>query len=209
MVNELASLFSLDKTHIQPAAAVLARAFQSYPLLKYYFPDSSRSSRVNHYMCAISLHFGAYFGEVYASSPNLESIAAWLPSKHYPMSAWSVLRAVPLSDLFGFAASGGIKMRAMGRYVDNLHKRLAPFDHWYLSLLGTDPQFQGKGYASKLVRPMLRRADLEKLPCYLETNLEANVSIYCHFGFRVLEESVIPDTAIKNWAMIRDVGGSA
>ncbi len=164
---------------------------------------------MNRYMCSISLHFGVHFGEVYASSPNLESIAAWLPSKYYPFSIWNMLRAVPLSDLFGIASSGAIKMRAMAQYMDNLHKQLAPFNHWYLLLLGTDPQFQGQGYASRLIRPMLTRADRERLPCYLETNLEVNVSIYRHLGFRVLEESLIPDTTVKNWAMIRDPGGLA
>ena len=209
METELSSLLRLDKSDIRPATAVLVRAFQNYPLLQYYCPDPSRGNKLARYMCSISLYFGFRFGEVYAISSNLEAIAAWLPSKYYPMSVWNVLRAVPLSDLFGIATSGGMKMKAMGQYVDRVHKRLAPFDHWYLLLLGTDPDIQGKGYASRLVRPMLARIDREKLPCYLETNLEADVSIYRHFGFRVLEESPIPGTPIKNWAMLRNVGASS
>lgn len=200
----LTSLLRLDKSNVQLATEVLVRAFQNYPLLKFYYPDSSSRRKINRYLCSISTYFGIHFGEVYASSPNLEGIAVWLPSECYPMGLWNIIRSVPISELFGFGISGGLRMSAVGRYVDKLHKRLAPFNHWYLLLLGVDPQFQGRGYASKLLSPMLRRTDQEKLPCYLETNDEADVRIYHHFGFKVIEEGVIPDTSIKNWIMIRD-----
>ena len=60
-------------------------------------------------------------------------------------------------------------MRRLGDYVDTVHQRLAPFKHWFLQTVGVSPQFQGKGYAGKLLRPMLSKIDEEDLPCYLET----------------------------------------
>jgi GNAT superfamily N-acetyltransferase len=199
------SLFRLNKSHAAPAIEVSAHAFQEYPLLTYYYPDPSQRRKINRYFCSLSFYYGIRFGEVYAPSPNLEGIAVWLLSKYYPMGIWNLLRAVPLPDLFGFAVSGAMKMNAMGRYVDEVHHRLAPFNHWYLLLLGVDPQFQGMGYASRLVRPMLSRADQEKLPCYLETNDPKDVTIYQHFGFKIIEEDTIPHTPVKNWAMLRKV----
>jgi len=85
-----------------------------------------------------------------------------------------------------------------------VHKRLAPFKHWFLQTIGVDPQFQGKGYAGKLIRAMLGRIDKEDLPCYLETLDEKNVWLYEHFGFRVIEKSAIPRTDITVWAMLRE-----
>jgi len=96
-------------------------------------------------------------------------------------------------------------MRYLGEYIDTVHKRLAPFEHWFLQTIGVDPQFKGKGYAGRLLRSMLARIDEEGLPCYLETLNEANVSLYEHFGFRVLEKSTIPGTNLTNWAMLREV----
>jgi len=52
---------------------------------------------------------------------------------------------------------------------------------------------------------MFARIDEEGLPCYLETLNEANVPLYEHFGFRVLEKSIIPETKLTNWAMLREV----
>ena len=96
-------------------------------------------------------------------------------------------------------------MRYFGEYIDAEHKRLAPFKHWYLQEIGVDPQFKGKGYAGKLLRPMFARIDEEGLPCYLETEDEKNVTLYEHFGFRMVEKSAIPETKLTSWAMLRGV----
>lgn len=96
-------------------------------------------------------------------------------------------------------------MRYFGEYIDAVHKRLAPFKHWYLLIIGVDPQFKGKGYAGKLLRPMFARIDEEGLPCYLETLGEKNVTLYEHFGFRMVEKSAIPETKLTSWAMLREV----
>ncbi|MFH1626439.1 MAG: GNAT family N-acetyltransferase, partial [Pseudomonadota bacterium] len=81
---------------------------------------------------------------------------------------------------------------------------LVSFKHWYLWIVGVEPQSQGKGYASKLLRPMLTRIDKDGLPCYLETLDERNVPIYEHLGFKVVDESTVPNTSITNWAMLRE-----
>lgn len=84
-----------------------------------------------------------------------------------------------------------------------MHKRLAPFKHWFLQAIGVDPQSKGKGYAGKLLHPMFARIDEEGLPCYLETLDETNVPLYEHFGFRMAEKSAIPETKLTNRAMLR------
>lgn len=96
-------------------------------------------------------------------------------------------------------------MRGLGQYVDAVHGRLTPFKHWFLQAISVDPQFQGRGHASELLRPMLARIDEEGLPCYLETLEEQNVRLYEHFGFRVIDESSVPRTNLTNWAMLRKV----
>ena len=95
-------------------------------------------------------------------------------------------------------------MRYTGEYIDTVHKRLAPFKHWFLQTIGVDPQFKGKGYAGKLLHAMFTRIDEEGLPCYLETLDETNVRLYEHFGFKVIEKSTIPETKLTNWAMLRE-----
>ena len=51
---------------------------------------------------------------------------------------------------------------------------------------------------------MLTRIDQEELPCFLDTQIEKNVSIYQRYGFKIVERGVIPGTEIPHWAMLRE-----
>ena len=89
------------------------------------------------------------------------------------------------------------------RYMEPAHKRLAPFDHWYLQCLAVDPKSQGNGYGSLLLKSMFERIDQEKLPTYLETNTEGNVSFYQRHGFEVAEHKIVLGTDVPFWCMLR------
>ena len=199
------NLLQLNKSHIKPAAEILVRAFRGYPLLQYSFSDELQRERAAPYFFRYSLYFGIRYGETYATSPNLEGVAVWIPSDNFPVTFWRVVRSIPLSVILGFGREGGGRMKYPGEYMDSMHKRLAPFKHWFLQTIGVDPQFQGKGYAGKLLRPMFARIDKEGLPCYLETLDEQNIQPYEHFGFKVVEKATIPKTSLTSWAMLREV----
>ena len=196
-------IIRLKRSHNKGATKTLVSAFWNHPPLQYYFPDKTERERIAPHFFSLSVFYGIQYGEVYATSQDLEGIAVWLPSDNYPVTLWRLLRSVPLPDILGFGRYGGSRMRGLGQYIDAVHSRLAPFKHWFLQAIGVDPQFQGRGYASKLLRPMLSRIDEEGLPCYLETLEEQNVRLYEHFGFTVAEESAIPETNLTNWAMLR------
>ena len=134
----------------------------------------------------------------------MEGIAAWLPPGKAPFGMWQLIRSVPISVLLKFGRQGAIRMQALGRYTDNLHRKLVPYPHWYLQLLGVDPEYQGQGYSRRLVSPILERIDREKLPCYLETNNLKNVGIYQQFGFNLISEDIVPGTDLYNYAMLRN-----
>jgi len=95
-------------------------------------------------------------------------------------------------------------MEAYDQYVERKHDELAPAKHWYLAVLAVDPQHQGKGHGSKLLNEMLSQIDEEGLPCYVETEGEKNVSMYQHFGFKVIDEFTVPNTKDTLVAMLRE-----
>jgi ribosomal protein S18 acetylase RimI-like enzyme len=67
-----------------------------------------------------------------------------------------------------------------------------------------DPDAQGKGNASRLIKPMLARMDREQLSCYLDTNNENNVDLYRYYGFKVMKKYQFPNSNIVNWSMLRE-----
>lgn len=54
--------------------------------------------------------------------------------------------------------------------------------HWYLEIIATRPERQGKGAAGKLMRWGLERADEEKVESYLEAS-PVGKEVYEYFGF--------------------------
>ena len=196
-------LLRLTKKDLGAGAAVLGRAFTEYELLRYYFHDETERHAAAVTMGFVELSVCLKYGEVYASSAKMEGVSAWLPPGKAPFGGWQIINSVPPQVLFRFGRHGAIRMRAYGRYIDDLHRKLVPYSHWYLLIIGVDPAYQGQGFSSQLVRPMLACIDREHLPCFLETNIEKNAAIYQRFGFGVVSVDNIPGTELKSIAMLR------
>ena len=71
-------------------------------------------------------------------------------------------------------------------------------------ILAVDPKYKGKGFASKLLRPMLERFDYEKIICSLETTNPIDIKMYEHFGFRLLKKISLPVIDLPMWEMVRE-----
>jgi len=203
MDNQNGELLRLTLKERDAGTVVLGRAFTEYELLRYYFHDETQRRAAADTFVFIALSVCLKYGEVYATSEKLEGVAAWLPPGKAPFGARQIIRSVPLSVLVRFGRQGASRMRAYGRFVDNLHRRLVPYPHWYLQIIGVGPAYQGQGLSSRLLRPVLERIDRERMPCYLETNAGKNVAIYRRFGFEVVSEDKMPGTEVTTFAMLR------
>ena len=204
MATTLAELIRLEKAHVKAAASMLAKAFQDDPFYAYVYSNATVMEWRLPYMLEFLLRYSLHYGQSYTTSPQLEGVAVWLHSEQMSMSFWRLLISGAFWSSLKMGSEAGRRMQRFSRYIEAKQKELVPFPHWYLHTLGVDPKFQGRGYASKLLRCMLNRIDEEGLPCYIETSTERNVSMYQHFGFKVIEELNAPGTTYKLWAMLRD-----
>jgi GNAT superfamily N-acetyltransferase len=73
--------------------------------------------------------------------------------------------------------------------------------HWYLSLLGVDPNRQGIGVGSALLDAWLASVDCEAAASYLETDREENLGLYRGVGFAVQQRIEVLGTPV--WCMWR------
>lgn len=207
MPADLGGLVRLKKAQVKPAAEMMGRAFEDYPLTAFFFPDKSARRKNQAKSFESLLRYGVLYGEVYATSPKLEGVAMWLPSEQINRTLWRNFRCGKLAFLIKAIWHKNPRQRAYGEYTHAAHKRCAPFPHMYLQLLGVDPGHQGKGYSSLLLKAMFDRIDPDGQPCFLETQAEKNVDIYGHLGFKVVEEGIIPGGNVTSWAMLRNAGG--
>lgn len=104
MTNDLSTLVRLGKPDIKPAAKVLARAFQEHPIFVYSIPDASKRRDKLHHVFEKGVRYGVLYGEVYATSPNLEGVAILLPAETADMTLWRLIR---VGMLFLFFRLGG------------------------------------------------------------------------------------------------------
>ena len=203
MNNEKCELLRLTLRERDAGAAVVGRAFTEYGLFRHYFPDEGERLAAANTYAFVALSVCLKYGEIYTSSEKLEGVAAWLPPGKSPFGVRQIIRSVPLPILYRFWRQGAGRMWAYGRYVDKLHRKLVPYPHWYLQIMGADPAHQGQGFSGRLLRPALERIDRERMPCYLETNTGKNAAIYRRFGFEVVSESRLPGAEVITFAMLR------
>jgi len=69
-----------------------------------------------------------------------------------------------------------------------MHEAHPKEPHWYLNVVSTRPEQQGRGLGAAVLRPVIDRADAEGAPCYLESTNPRNRSLYYRQGFVDMDE---------------------
>ena len=199
---EKAGLYIVDKKDIDRLAEVAANAYRDYPLHNW-FTKGKYDAKASKLIMQISLKTMTEDAIIYADSEEINGFAVWIPF------GFSGSKTMP------FLLSGGLKLifnsglGIIGRllkyenYAMNLKKEFTDNYDWYLYNLSIKKDAQGKGIASKLMRPMLQFCDDERMVAYLETNKEANVGLYKHYGFELMKEELIPSTPVTHYSMVR------
>lgn len=202
-MSEIDGLLRLSKKHIKPASLVLSRAFQNDPVLRWQIPDENKRFSKIHYLWELPLRIGIKYGEVYGTSEDLEGVAIWRPPKYANISYWKYIKNGAIKFPFKFGIKSTKRFTFAQAVRDSIRNIYMKVPYWYLEVIAIDPKHQGKGFASMLLKPILKRIDQQKYPIWLDTVLKKNVSFYEHFDFYKLEEIIIPNTNIINWFMIR------
>jgi ribosomal protein S18 acetylase RimI-like enzyme len=194
----------LSKQQVGQAGAMLTRAFFDDPKLTHLIPDITTKKELSRYLFEFELQYGINYGDVYTTSPAVEGVAVWLPSAKSEITFWRAFRSggMVLQKRLGKQIMD--RLMSFSTEIDVLHKKHAPNPHYYLFFIGVDPAYQKKRVASRLITPMLGWLDMQKLPCYLNTQNEHNIGLYEHYGFQVVEQVVLPDSGIVHTAMQRN-----
>ena len=73
--------------------------------------------------------------------------------------------------------------------------------HWYLNVVSTIPEHQGRGLGTAVLQPVLDRCDADGARAYLESSNPRNLTLYRRNGFVDAGEIPLPDgpSLIKMW----------
>ncbi|KAJ8519280.1 hypothetical protein ONZ45_g3751 [Pleurotus djamor] len=191
---------------------VFFRAFQSDPTFNYYGTVKNAEAatgpkvrkNVRRFVTMLTKLCHIIGGRItVAVSPdenNKETIGAaalWYPPNVRP-ALWRVtaqIRAGAIPLLRGWGYNG---LKRLGfQYMDQCHRAYercfkakgikdSPDNSWYLSLVATDPEHQGKGLMSLLIREAFAHAPGAKF--VLEASTPKSKVQYAHLGFETLED---------------------
>ena len=201
-IIEKAGLYIVKKEDLDRLADIAADAYQDYPLHNW-FTGGKYDKKASELIMQISLKTMTEDAVIYADSEEMNGFAVWLPfgftgSKTLPFLLNGGL------ELILHSGPGIIgRLLTYENYAMNLKKQYTDNYDWYLYNLSIKKDAQGKGIASKLLRPMLQFCDDEKMVAYLETNKASNVDLYKHYGFDLKREEPIPKTDVTHYSMVR------
>jgi len=198
-MDTLDSLYRLQKRDLQNAVNVLDDAFSDDSLWKEVFKDEEK----NRMLTEILVRFCMKYGSVVSTSENMEGVMALTPHDK-DMTTWRIIRCGAIFLSMRIAREAKL-MQVLTKAVADAKKSLNLGPHIHLLIMGVSPESQGKGFGGQLLRALIEEAEGQELLIYLETQKEANVSLYERFGFSVEKRVALPEPLnLPMWLMVRD-----
>jgi GNAT superfamily N-acetyltransferase len=188
-----------DAADLPALTQMLVRAFMDDPVAVWACRWEQLRPRMLEGMYTARLRQLLAHEEVW-TNPGLSSAALWSPPGGWKTS----LRqdAALIRSFLDPRLMARLPLLAVGLSgVQRKHPRTPP--HWYLSLLGTDPDAQGHGFGSAVLKPVLEQCDRDGVCAYLESSKRRNLDFYARYGFRVTGELRLPYGPTM-WPMWRD-----
>ena len=190
----------LTDDRVPDAVLALMRAFQDDPVAHYVLlraPVDFPRALATFYACALRYQYGQSGGLAAHCliMPDGRGAALWQrdsgasPGPRAGIGPIQQLQLLPhLGSLCGWGPRAITRLIRLATVVDAAHARVCGGRaHYYLGVLGVDPICQGRSYATRLLAPVLARADAEGTLCYLESSKASNIPIYERFGFKLVE----------------------
>jgi GNAT superfamily N-acetyltransferase len=162
----------------QTVSAIVA-AFLTDPVARFAWP--SPHDHLNGLARAARVIGGASFEHSTAYvAPDFGGAALWLPP------------GVHSDDE---ALEAAFRETARPEHIDDLLATFESMDqshpeepHWYLPLVGVEPNAQGRGLGGALMRHAVARCDRDGAVAYLESSNPRNLPLYERHGFEVMGE---------------------
>jgi ribosomal protein S18 acetylase RimI-like enzyme len=171
---------------LRRVSEALGNAFFDDPVMRFIIPPDKPDSRLRTLMRMETK--SALKHDTAWMTADGAAAALWKPPGKWKTTNGELITMLP--SVIGSLRGGFITGLSVLGAVEKKHPVDPP--HWYLAVLGTETEAQGKGLGSAVLQPVLERCDREGEPAYLESSKETNIPFYERHGFRVTEEVKLP-----------------
>lgn len=192
----------LEKADVREAAAVLGRAFHDNPGVRAILPDDAPEERTRIVETGMRGFARAtrLAGEasVIKQQGKVVAVSLAYPPGAYPPPIWAELIIAS-----GALRAGARRALRFARVDVFMRKRHLRDPHFYLWVLGVEPEQQGRGLGSALLDALDAKANAARMPCYLETDKPSSVRLYQKHGYVVQSEGQPSSMGFTLWFMQR------
>src|SRR5262245_21672393 len=170
-------IYTASEFKQRASIAVIVKAFRDDPAARWMYPGSSD------YLRNFPEFVRIFGGKAFACGTadhcdHFDSAALWLPP------------GVQLDEEALIALLQTTVAESNQSAMFSVFEQMGAFHpaepHWYLPLIGVDPERQGKGLGSRLLARALHRCDRDRLPAYLEATSPRNLTLYARHGFKAI-----------------------
>jgi len=194
----------LSMADLDATADILVRSFAADPGVLFVLPDALERERLGPSLSRAMVRLAVRCGAPLIASPPVRGFALWFPPDAPVPTAVDIEETGLAGVREEIGREAWARLKALMDLLDASHPRYAPDLHWYLAMLGVDPDWQGQGIGEALMRPVFERADSDGVPCYLEAPTIENVRYYQRRGFAVVGEADVPGSDVHIWFMRRE-----
>jgi GNAT superfamily N-acetyltransferase len=187
-----------DAADVRETANALARAFYDDPVMNWFFPNNRRMRRLEQGFTVFLDGIYLRYGETYTIDGRAGG-ALWAPPGKWHVGPLGQLRLLPR-----MTGAFGRDLPKLMRGITFIESKHPHEPHYYLAVLGVEPESQGRGLGGALMRPVLERCDRERMAAYLEASSERSRALYLRNGFEVVEEIHLPGGGPPAWRMWRE-----
>jgi len=168
---------------------VLARAFRDNPMnIEIHGPNPNRRVRANRAgLCALVLD-SQNKAAVRVIKHENQVVGGFVatPPGHRGLPRPSLSRQIGC-----FWHQGARAMLRWGEVSRGLARSRPDLAHWYLAVLGVDPEYQGRGLGGRLLEALFKLVGGGPTPLYLESDRPESVRFYRGRGFEKRAERVV------------------
>lgn len=191
---------NINENHI----SLLARAFENDPFFARLFSKSKAKDHAKILIRLLVLRNRTLDGLILTDHEEKPSYVAFLdvPKNIRNVSLMTVLRLSIESSVLAFQLPMNV-LRFLSTYQKITSSSAPNEPHYYLTMIGVDPSFQGMGLGTKVLNEIHTLVDTSHppYPIALDTENHLNVAYYEGFGYRLSDTKVI--NGLKMYCMTR------